>query len=477
MRRVQRGAGISEAELRAIEKAKGARFQRDGDKQLWRTQIEQVDGSHDLDELAAAGLTQLLRLVSPTWLQAEAQKAYRLESTFLTNPLHLVNGCRVGVGPAQEGPQRLARMLLVTQDHLDKRWDLDFFSAALLVPEGAVLGNSLSEIRALGPEAERKLAALPRMTDEEVSATIYELLVGAACVRNGRSITMVPEDRSRKVPDFCLSDLGPLTGAIECKRRLGLTVYELAEARYVEALYGPVRTQLRDRGIHGSLEACFTVPLGSVQVAEFSEAVLAIVDDRAHEVGSTQTRWGSLAFRPHRQLRAIQKTRLYSPDYLQEAFDWDPLQDQWDGLLCEVDPVPNIRVELITRPLCLKWRSETEEALTKKARGVTSLWANAARQIPDGEIGFIYIAYPEGARPTLADARTRHILSTASNDFFHRWSVRIPAMVVTRLYARALGVGVPDLIENAMAGSTNGEEFWFEQLPGRVFTEPISPQA
>jgi hypothetical protein len=68
-------------------------------------------------------------------------------------------------------------------------------------------------------------------------------------------------------------------------------------------------------------------------------------------------------------------------------------------------------------------------------------------------------------------------LSTASNDFFHRWSVRIPAMVVTRLYARALGVGVPDLIENAMAGSTNGEEFWFEQLPGRVFTEPISPQA
>ena len=27
------------------------------------------------------------------------KKAYRLESTFLTNPLHLVNGCRVGVGP------------------------------------------------------------------------------------------------------------------------------------------------------------------------------------------------------------------------------------------------------------------------------------------------------------------------------------------------------------------------------------------
>ena len=476
MRGVQRIIGVSEAELRAIEKAKHARSQSDGEKNLWRTEIEQVAGSHDLDELAAAGLTQLLRLVPPAWLQAEAQKGYRLDSTFLTNPLHLVNGCRVGVGPVKDAPQRFARMLLVTQDHLNKRWDLDFFSAALLVSEVAVLGNSLSEIRALGPEAERKLAALPRMTDDDVSATVYELLVGAACVRKGRSISMVPEDRSRKVPDFQLSDLGPFTGAIECKRRLGLTKYELAEARYVETLYGSVRRHLRDRGVHGSLEACFTVPPESVEVAEFSEAILANVDDHADKLGPINTRWGSLAYRQHPHLRTVQETRLYSPYYLEEAFDWVPLQDKWDGLLCEVDPLPSIRVELIARPLCLKWRSETEEALIKKARGVTSLWANAVRQIPDGDIGFIYIAYPEGARPTLADARTQHVLNAGSDDFFHRWSVRIPATVITRLYARALGVGVPDLIENALAAAAKGEEFWFERLPGQVFTEPIKPQ-
>jgi hypothetical protein len=34
-------------------------------------------------------------------------------------------------------------------------------------------------------------------------------------------------------------------------------------------------------------------------------------------------------------------------------------------------------------------------ALTKKARGLTSLWAHAVQQIPNGEIGFVYIAYPE----------------------------------------------------------------------------------
>ena len=80
-------------------------------------------------------------------------------------------------------------------DHLAKRDDLDFFSAAMFVPQIAQLGNSLDEIKELGPEAERKLAALPSMTDEMVSATIYELLVGAACVRKGLELTMVPEDR------------------------------------------------------------------------------------------------------------------------------------------------------------------------------------------------------------------------------------------------------------------------------------------
>jgi hypothetical protein len=73
-------------------------------------------------------------------------------------------------------------MLLVTQDHLMKRWDVDYFAAAMFVPEVALLGNSVDEIRALGPEAERKHASLPSMTDDNVSATVYELLVGAGKV-------------------------------------------------------------------------------------------------------------------------------------------------------------------------------------------------------------------------------------------------------------------------------------------------------
>jgi hypothetical protein len=362
-------------------------------------------------------------------------------------------------------------MLLVSRDHLQKRLDLDFFATATFVPELAVLGNSLNEIAALGPEAERKLARLPYMTDDNVSATIFELLVGAACIRWGLNVTMVPEDRSRKTPDYRIIGLGAIPGAIECKRRLGLTSYELYEAECAEKLYNSVRQALRERGIHGCLEAAFQAPLRSVVCSEFADYVLGVVgQDRDREPSLTP--WGSFAFRRLAYSGDIPATRLYSPDYLQRVFGWNPLQDEWDGLLCEVDPPSRIHVKEFRMPLCFKWRSESEEALTKKARGITSLWGDAVKQIPDGEIGFVYIAYPEGARPTLADARTRHILEAAA-DFWHRWSVRVPVLVIIRLYPRSLGPGSPDLIESAILGAARGQEFWLTKVPHRAFTGQI----
>jgi hypothetical protein len=70
----------------------------------------------------------------------------------------------------------------------------------------------------------------------------------------------------------------------------------------------------------------------------------------------------------------------------------------------------------------------------------------------------------EGARAAIADARTRQIIKEL-NEVWHRWSVRAPATIVSRLYGRALGVGVPDLIENVLLAATEGEEFWLTKLP------------
>jgi hypothetical protein len=374
----------------------------------------------------------------------------------------------VGTRPQVEGPQRFARMLLICQDHLNKRADLDFFSAAMFVPEIAVLGNSLEEIAELGPEAQRKLESLPFLPDDAVTSTIFELLVGAACIRRGLSVTMVPEDRAQKVPDFRVTGLGAIPGAIECKRRLGLTVYELEEARQVEALYQPLRNALQERGFHCSVEAAFTVPVRAVSPREFSEPIL----DNAsfgRDQDTTPTRWGSFRIRRLPYYDTIPRTRLYSPDFIGHAFGWQVLENEWDGLFCEVEAPTTIMVNSYRMPLCLKWRSETEEALTKRSRGIGSLWTNAIKQIPPGEIGFVYIAYPEGGRPAIADARTRHILKTMEESW-HHWFVRIPVTVISRIYPRPTHEGRPDLIENVLPGSAKGQEHWLTHLPWTVFT-------
>jgi len=363
VRALQRKIGISEKEIRAIERAREAELLPPADDRFWRIQVEQVlpSESGDLDKLAQAGLERLLAKTNPEWLRSERQKPYRLGSAYVNNPLHLVNGARVGLNLSAKGPQRFARMLLIAQDHVMKRDDVDFFSAAMSVPEVAQLGNRLDEIRELGPEAERKLAALPSMPDDMVSATVYELLVGAACVRKGLELTMVPEDRSRKVPDYQVSNIGAIPGAIECKRRLGLTAYELDEAECVETLYNAVRPFLHKHELHVSMDVSFSVPLRSVSAEDFADPVLASVRKEYFEK-EVQTAWGSFAIQLLPYLRSTARTRLYSPEYLEQVFDWNTLQDQWDGLLCEVEAPDSIAVEISKMPLCLKWRSANDVA-------------------------------------------------------------------------------------------------------------------
>jgi hypothetical protein len=443
------------------------------DDRYWRTQVEEVPPSVSLDDAAPRGLDRLLRIVDQRWLAEQARRPYRLGDDYLDHPLHIVSGARVGCGTAYlDGPQRFARMLLVCQDHLNKRSDLDFFSAAMLVPEVAALGNSLDLVPALGAEAERKLSQLHLMTDDKVASTVYELLVGAGCVRKGRAVTMLPEQRSQKTPDFRVHDARPIPAAIECKRRLGLTKYEIAESQHVEALYASIRPALRDEGFHGAVKARFSIPVQGVDVTTFAEHVMPLLrQDR--DTDMVQTPWGEAGFERLPYRGDMSMTRLYSPNYLETVFRWKPLEDEWDGLLCEVERPHGLLVREYTLPLCLKWRSDSQEALTKKTRGVLSLWADAVHQIPAGEVGFVYIAYPEGGRPSIADARTRRILEDAES-CWHRWFVRVPITVIGRLYPRPLGCGMPDLIESALPGASPGQEFWLGRLPTLVFT--VTPQ-
>lgn len=215
IRFLQRSEGISQAEIRALIRQREKTFVSDDSYLLWRTEIEQISDSQDMEPLVRSALERLTNSVGPDWLHEEAKKPYRLGHSFRENPLHIVNGIRVGTAPPIHGPQRLARMLLLAEDHVRKRNDLDFFAAAILVPELAALATSLDVVGALGPEAERKLAGLAGMTDEQAGSIIYELLVGAAGIRAGLDLTMIPEDRSKKVPEYRINNFS-VPAVLEC---------------------------------------------------------------------------------------------------------------------------------------------------------------------------------------------------------------------------------------------------------------------
>ncbi|MCY2966540.1 MAG: hypothetical protein NT069_23405, partial [Planctomycetota bacterium] len=146
----------------------------------------------------------------------------------------------------------------------------------------------------------------------------------------------------------------------------------------------------------------------------------------------------------------------------------------WDGLLCEIAPTFSPVTDKVRWPRGLKWQCNAEKSQLKKARGITSLWADAVQQIPAGEWGCVYIAYTESMRGAIADARTQHLLDAVGNKkLYHRDSVRVPLTVIDRLYPQALGNGGLELIENVVPIAMDGYDFMLEDFPLRLFN--VSP--
>jgi hypothetical protein len=462
LKRLQEEAGIPDEIIELAEKSRLPRLEQ----RYSLRDILDVSSTDDLDEFAARGVERLLSLQHPAWLRSQSKMAYRLGTDFMTSPLQLVGGTRMPRELRAGGPQRFAQMLLTCLDHLGKRDDLDFFAASMLVPEVAMLGCGLDEIVELGPEATSKLGRLPTMTDAEVCSSVYELLVGAACVRRGMRIEMLRPDRSKKTPDFRVHSVG-VPAVVECKRRHGLTEYEAREARHVATLYDAIRPFLSDRALHVSIEVKFSAEVFDVRPGSFREEVTGMLQNgvEGHE---KELRWGSITFGSLRYIHQFPLTRLFSPMYLDRIFDWFHGREEWDGIICEAESPPAILLCTAKSPRCLKWASLSDKAVLKKSRGVTSLWGEAVRQIPDGELGFVYIAYTEGARPQLADARTRYIMDRC-HEWYHRWSVMVPLTVINRVYPLSKGPGMPDLVENAIPMAAEGDESYLATFPTLVF--------
>ncbi|MDR4468334.1 MAG: hypothetical protein MRJ68_08550 [Nitrospira sp.] len=421
-----------------------------------------------LEKALPMALEKLLSIVSPRWLDEERKKSYRLEGDHITKPFSLISGMRSE--SVQRPIHRFAQGLLVSQDYIEGREDYDFYAGALLAPQTAQLGTVLDVLTdQVQGDVRQRIASLSTGESDLVDSTIFELLVAAACSLNGRKIEMLSHDQ-QKTPDIRVTDhVMPMPTVIECKRRRFVSEYERSEEARLKAIFQTMVHVFRRKGAYGIIEVEFLVEITAVPIDDFVSACSRIALYGLEGVAA-KFEWGSVKFFPLAKKIDLEPTRLYSPSYLKTVFNWSGDVSEFDGLVCESLPRGGLTTNMALEPVSIKWRSRSTTALSKKQRAIGALFGDAIGQIPDGELGIIYLCYQEGSTADIANQRTQRIQQEFSR-WGHRGAVSIPGVFVNRLYARVLGEGNPDLIENViLMKPSDCHPSIFELFPAEVFT-------
>jgi hypothetical protein len=426
---------------------------------------DEVDPTACLDDNLADALEAVVSRLPSGWLEAEPADLFRLPVEDVGRPVSIVKGFR----PESEtsAGHRLRQMVQVARDRLAADPRYDHFAGALLVPQLTRLGMRMAMLEGI-PGASERIANLWKKP-AEVDKTVFELLVAAGLAEMGRKPAFIPESNG-KTPDIQCSDPFPMV--VECKRRETLSEYELREESLMRELFDRLAAAARLRGMTGVFEIRLNVE--AVQL-DFQEVVARCVEQRLTLRPSRRRAygWGDVAFqrRPTR-LRLPGQTKAYSPEMLEYAFGWDSDLPQWDGLVCKVDTPEGAVVSEVCGAVAMVWRNDAEVVIEKRSRPPTSLFGKALGQVPPGSFGIVYLCYAEGAREEIADRRLEATLARLK-EWEHNANIRVPLVIVPRLYPRALGDGAPDLIESsvlALSEPSGGDPWMCEAYPSCVFT-------
>lgn len=464
LRRIEEASGIPQEVLDAAAEPK---VEVDSVDRTRRQQLtaEAIAPTADIDEKLPFALEGMLARLPAGWLGEESADQFQLSPVDTGEPVSIVKGVR----PESEAPNghRLRQMIYLAQDYQAGDARYDHFGGAMLIPQLAALGNQLRVIHTIANSEDRVLNL--RRKRFEVDATCYELLVGAALARKGRSPAFIPETQ-HKTPDIRCTDPFPLV--VECKRRQSLSDYERGEEAAMRNVFSRLEHEARRKGLFGVFELRLCVEASELDVEDIIQRCL-LQRLVAHPERPLTYPWGSVAYREGlARVEMPGATKAYSPDMLDYAFDWNSDLPEWDGLICKAETAEGLLLDTVRGPIAMAWSNTTPSVVTKRSRPPTSLFNSASQQIPGGEFGIVYLAYNEGARKEIADERVAQI-GQRLHEWEHEATFLIPATFVTRLYPRALDGGQPDLIEscvNYYSEPAGGGSWFFEAYPSRIFT-------
>ena len=368
------------------------------DDQRWHRKdltTRTVPQSREIDDILPLALENLLSVVSASWWTHQQSLAIAEQNKYVTQPLILCGRERWSMG--LPGLHKFANYLMAARDHLAKGPFLDTYTAARAITPICTLGLFLEPLKEVKGAAS-KLRDLYRKPDEATDSTFLELLVAASFARLGHNVAFIEETPQKKTPDLRLYDTGTPV-VIECKRRQPLNDYEKREFSIIRDVFALLCAERKKLGLVGELAIDFTHEIVDLSADGIVENIRDVTDSLS-PYAVKETEWGTIDLRPVEVSQEIERTRLYSPDFLKKVFGIDLEMDEFDGIcvIAANDSYPEVeRAEL---PFLLRWTSNSPAALERKLQTIKSLWVEAANQIPTGEVGLIYLAYEEGT-PTI----------------------------------------------------------------------------
>jgi hypothetical protein len=427
---------------------------------------EQVPTTSYSSDFSGA-LHQFTKLLPQGWLEAEALELATLRSLMIPGAfLSLSKGMRRESELANV--HRWRQAIKVCSDLQNDEITFDHFAGAALIPMMEQLNRKFEFLRQI-PNAQDRLSRLWSGNGLDVDATIFELLVGARCTENGQRVEFISEG-TEKSADLRCYDPFPLL--LECKRQDALSVYEIAEEQAVRDLFVRLRSEAESMGTVGYFIKDFTVEITKVNVTE------VVADLLKHAALSNsdcfgQYVWGRAAFVELVSTFALpEPCRLFSPALLQYTFGWNTDLPEWDGICCSYKNNDEAVLYALERPFGLLWNCTAEGALRKRTWAPLNLFGAALDQITPGDIGVVYITLREGARADVADLRLA-ALQARLTKWAHIAEIRVPVTFVSRLHARPLSQGAPDLIENTVnfVSDLYGTPELVDEFPSLIFTE------
>ncbi|MCA1577701.1 MAG: hypothetical protein LC794_10120 [Acidobacteria bacterium] len=435
---------------------------------LWREELERekVAVNAYIEDALADGLDFLISRLPQDWWKEQNQRREDFGHEHLRESVVLFGS--VSESHLASPIHQYAYALMLARDNLAGRENYDIYSGAFLVPFIAKLCSLIDPLREAKSGFD-KLDELRLAPSGEIPSRLYELIVGGRCVLMGRDVEFLPADPAEVTPDLRILNLG-FPAVVECKMQSRLSAHEKLEFVTMQELFSALA--MGPHRLIGILSIVSTVPLEDVGIKALLEASLKCVGG-IDPYQSIIEAWGTISFAPlDPTIELREPTRIYSPDFLEAVFGWDFETTDYDGICALIRNNRSITVLRAELPFCLRWRSEAEKSLDRKARSLASQLSEAFYQVPVGEAGFVYVAYEETHRAAIADCRTQKFLDQIAQWEIRKRGINPQLVVLNRLFLSASHEGRPNLVENAIYTTFGRGNSWGEEMPISVFIDP-----